>query len=208
MVLTTRAQDCPGSDDRINELKGFQTESLPCMYSGFIQVNETLNSHLFYWFFRDEALSETAPLVLWLNGGPGASSQLGSLLENGPLRLIKTEEGVRGDVLKGQAWTAEANMLYLDQPVGVGYSFGSLVYKGQAEVRKYSIAFLKGFFEKYPEMADRPFFVTGESYGGKYEPNIADAILEYNKANPNKKINLKGMIVGNGYVDPLVSFRG
>lgn len=70
------------------------------------------------------------PLVLWLNGGPGTSSQMGNLMENGPLRLVRDETGeIRVDVLDEISWTKEANMLYLDQPFNVGYSYGSYKIK-------------------------------------------------------------------------------
>jgi vitellogenic carboxypeptidase-like protein len=53
-------------------------------YSGFITVNETTNANMFFWYFPAAAQSETAPVVLWLQGGPGASSLFGLFTENGP----------------------------------------------------------------------------------------------------------------------------
>ena len=193
--------------DKVLALEKFNpVYSFPCMYSGFVPVDLLTDSHLFYWFYRDEALSDDAPLLLWLNGGPGASSQLGSLMELGPLRLVETPEGeTEVHSLTGVAWTEAANIIFLDQPVGVGYSYGDLVYEGQEEVSRYTLQFLLEFFKLHPEMKDRDFFITGESYGGKYQPNIAKAILEYNILHEDDKIELEGMIVGNGYVDPLVS---
>ena len=195
--------------DKITELKNFNANyEFPCMYSGFVQVDEPTDSNLFYWFFRDESLSEDAPLLIWLNGGPGASSQIGNLMELGPLKLVKTSTGtIEVHSLKGVSWTETANIIFLDQPVGVGYSYGDLIYSGQKEVRENTLNFLLGFYKKHPEMKGRNFYITGESYGGKYQPNIADAILEHNKISPvEAQIPLKGMIVGNGYVDPLVKF--
>lgn len=197
-------------DDIVTELEGFNPAyQFPCMYSGFVKVDEATDSHLYYWLFRDEELDDNAPLILWLNGGPGASSQIGNLMENGPLRLVKNEAGATEvHSLTGISWTAVGNMLFLDQPVGVGYSYGNLNYTSEEQVRKYTLKFLQGFYIKHPEMVGRDFHITGESYGGKYQPNIADAILEHNKnaTNDDEKIPLKTLIVGNGFVDPLVSF--
>ncbi|CAI2361512.1 unnamed protein product [Moneuplotes crassus] len=200
------AQECPEMEDKVVDLKGFDHlgYTFPCMYSGFVQVHQQTDSSLYYWFFRDESLSDTAPLFIWLNGGPGASSQIGNLMELGPLKLVRTGSGdIQVHSLTGQAWTEAANIIFLDQPVGVGYSFGDQVYTSEQQVRENSIAFIKGFYQKHPEMRNRDLYVTGESYGGKYQPNIADAFLEYNKDNAETdQIPLKGIIVGNGYVDP------
>jgi hypothetical protein len=61
----------------------------PCMYAGYYKVNATADQHhLFYWFFKNLSLPETAPVVLWMNGGPGSTSMFGLWLENGPLRVL------------------------------------------------------------------------------------------------------------------------
>lgn len=175
------------------------------MYTGFVQVDKPTDSNLFYWFYRDEKLNATAPLILWLNGGPGASSQIGNFLENGPLRLVETESGTTEvHSLTGISWTAVGNMLFLDQPVGVGYSYGGIKYTSQEHVRKYTLKFLQGFYKKHPEMVGRDLYLTGESYAGKYLPNIADEILLFNdEATNNDEIPLKGVFIGNGVAEPL-----
>lgn len=209
-MLSTRAQDCPseGYPDIVTELEGFNPDfRFPCMYSGFVNVDETTDSNLYYWFFRDEALSDNAPLIIWLNGGPGASSQIGNLMENGPLRLSRTPEGsIQVTSLTGESWTAVGNMLYLDQPIGVGYSYGDLKYTNMEQVRNYTLKFIQGFYEVHPEMKERALYITGESYGGKYIPSIADKINEFNlnAQSEEDKIPLKALIIGNGFVDPLV----
>jgi vitellogenic carboxypeptidase-like protein len=61
-------------------------------YSGFMTVNESTNANLFFWFFPAAAQAETAPVVLWLQGGPGASSLFGLFTENGPFEGEKSAE--------------------------------------------------------------------------------------------------------------------
>jgi hypothetical protein len=61
------------------------------MYSGFVEVDKPTDSNLFYWFYRSERLDDDDPLVIWLNGGPGASSQIGNFIENGRLRFVKNQ---------------------------------------------------------------------------------------------------------------------
>ena len=66
-----------------------QSVSFPCNYAGFYNVNATSDQHhLFYWFFKNLTLPDTAPVVLWMNGGPGSTSMFGLFLENGPLRVL------------------------------------------------------------------------------------------------------------------------
>lgn len=176
------------------------------MYSGFVEVDAPSGSNLFYWFFRDEKVADNAPLVMWINGGPGSSSMLGNILENGPLKIvIDKNNNTAIHSLTGISWTAVANMVYVDQPVGVGYSYGHMPIKNSAQIGNHTIEFIKGFYKKHPEMKNREFFISGESYGGKYEPAMASAIIDYNaKVADSDKIPLKGVLIGNGFVDAMV----
>lgn len=175
------------------------------MYSGFVEVEKETDSNLFYWFFRDEQQAENAPLVFWINGGPGSSSMLGNLHENGPLRLIRDASNkIVVHSLNNQAWTAVANMVYVDQPIGVGYSYGHRKVTEGKQIGEYIIKFFKGFYEKHPEMKNRKLYISGESYGGKYLPGIAVSIIDYNaNVGENERIPLKGVMIGNGFTDPL-----
>jgi carboxypeptidase C (cathepsin A) len=102
------------------------------MYSGTIKVSNSVqkdsNHHLFYWFFRNTAKSDL-PLVLWLNGGPGSPSMFGLFLENGPLRISHFSPFSSSDFLVSLnpegSWADISNIIFLDQPVGTGFSFGS-----------------------------------------------------------------------------------
>ena len=144
---------CPPNDDMIRQLKGFDLNyTYPCMYSGFVEVEHQTDSNLFYWFFREENGNTNAPLVLWINGGPGSSSMLGNLLENGPLRLVRDEDSNTTNVhsLKGQAWSAVANVVYVDQPVGVGFSYGHRNISSGQELGDHMVNFVLGFYKKIP----------------------------------------------------------
>lgn len=92
--------------------------------SGYIRISEDIN--LFFWFFESRNSPATAPLALWLNGGPGCSSMLGLFVEHGPCRFPDGSPAGSDPVLNEESWNSYANMLYLDQPVGVGFRFVGL----------------------------------------------------------------------------------
>jgi len=95
-------------------------------------------------------------------------------------------------------------MLYVDNPVGAGYSFTgdeAGYTTNQTAVAKNLYSALVQFFELYPEYRDNDFYVTGESYAGKYVPAVSYAIHQ-NNPGARVKINLKGLAIGNGLIDP------
>merc|ERR1719473_2155643 len=81
---------------------------------GFIPVGND-GDDIFYWYFPSRNNAETAPLVMWLTGGPGCSSELAIFYENGPMKLQD------GKVITNEfSWNNKANLIYIDQPVGTG----------------------------------------------------------------------------------------
>ena len=101
------------------------------MYTGYINVTDAPD-YLFYWFFGTQNGDESAPLVIWTNGGPGCSSMEGASTENTPLSLFDIKEACSSGECDytGQlstnpyGWNARANVLYIDQPRFVGFSYG------------------------------------------------------------------------------------
>ena len=106
------------------------------------------------------------PVVLWLNGGPGSSSVLGMLQENGPM-LIAKDGGLHHNPW---AWSTLANFLILESPAGVGFSYCQNSTRGQPcfntddSTSLAAHVALKDFFGvKFPELSRNRFFITGES---------------------------------------------
>jgi cathepsin A (carboxypeptidase C) len=146
-----------------------------------------------------------------LNGGPGCSSSAGLLFELGPCAV--SDEG-RDTTFNKYSWTINANIIFLDQPVAVGYSYakdGSIV--NTTPVAAVDVwAFLELFLTRHPKYAKVPFHIAAESYGGTYAPNIASVIHKKNQEvsfapSPAKpRINLDSVIIGNGLSDPYIQF--
>ena len=182
------------------------------MYAGTIKSSLTENHNLFYWLFKNEQKTN-APLVLWLNGGPGSSSMFGLFMENGPLRVEKNGTG-SGDFKIGLptdgqgSWLDEADLLFLDQPVNTGFSYGDTYATTMNQISQEMLNFLTSFiFTEYPEYASRDFVISGESYAGKYLPELATTIHQYNidqkKAGKTQLINLKAALIGDPFVSPV-----
>ncbi|KAG9131132.1 hypothetical protein Leryth_027066 [Lithospermum erythrorhizon] len=189
--------NCNNEADKIFSLPG-QPKLNFQQYAGYIVVGDQQQSSLFYYFVEAELNPASKPLVLWLNGGPGCSSVgAGAFIEHGPLKvsgnhLIKNE----------YSWNKEANMLYLESPAGVGFSFSTnssfYDYVDDEMTARDNILFLEKWLNKFPEYRNNDFYLTGESYGGHYVPQLADYIIK-----SEMKINLKGIAIGN----PLLEFN-
>ncbi|KAI8851162.1 Alpha/Beta hydrolase protein [Chytridium lagenaria] len=167
---------------------------------------ETLTGYTFFYFFESRSNPTDDPFVLWTNGGPGCSSSLGLLMELGPCRV---NEGGNGTTPFKYSWTNNANVMFIDQPVGVGFSYAKPGYSvGDSWTAGKDVdAFLQIFFFHYPKYADNEFHAFGESYGGHYIPAIGKAIHDGNVKNvedPSRiqvKLNSIGIVLGNGWVD-------
>ncbi|RWS10338.1 putative serine carboxypeptidase CPVL-like protein [Dinothrombium tinctorium] len=165
-------------------------------YSGFFTVNKEFDSNMFFWFFPSKRKND--PVMLWLQGGPGLSSLLGLFSLNGPL---KVDENMVISTRK-YAWTRSLSMLYIDNPVGVGFSFTKSengYSRNQMDVAHNLYEALKQFFTLFPEQRANDFYVAGQSYAGKYVPSLAYKIV----TNKSFEINFKGIAYGNGFTHPI-----
>ncbi|KAI8562537.1 hypothetical protein RHMOL_Rhmol03G0043500 [Rhododendron molle] len=183
--------------DRIQILPGQPQVSFQ-QFGGYITVDEKQDRALFYYFVEAETDPASKPLVLWLNGGPGCSSiGAGAFCEHGPFKP-SGQNLVKNDY----SWNKEANMLYLESPAGVGFSYSAnKSYYARVDddmTARDNLVFLENWFNKFPDYKNRDFFITGESYGGHYVPQLAQQIIQ-----SKLQFNLKGIAIGN----PLLEFN-
>jgi serine carboxypeptidase-like clade II len=101
------------------------------------------------------------------------------------------------------SWHRLSNLLFFESPAGVGYSINtdSNYTHNDATTAHDSLYAVIDFFEKFPEYKGRPFFIAGESYAGKYIPDLAVLIDTYNYVGEGNRINIKSIIIGNGVID-------
>ena len=194
--------------DKVTSLPGYDGDLPSTHYSGYLPVGEISGTkgHLHYWLIESESDPANDPIVLWLNGGPGSSSLIGLLTENGQIAtndasLTEQIDGVPQVFYNEYAWTTKANMLYLESPKGVGFSYcddaetsADCVNTDESTAQD-SYEFLVNFFNEYPEYKSNNFYITGESYAGIYIPMLMDQIRSDSlKAD----LNFKGSAIGNG----------
>ena len=165
------------------------------IYSGYL--NTTIKGdELFYIYVPAINNPHVAPIMLWLNGGPGCSSLFGLLAEVGPV----TSDNYAGKFeVNPYAWNKDTNLLVIEQPAGVGFSKindPKHIYNDTIMGENLLFA-IKDFLNEY-NMKTREFYISGESYAGVYIPTLATFIL---KDNSEDKINLKGVLIGNGLTD-------
>ncbi|XP_054803617.1 serine carboxypeptidase-like 46 isoform X2 [Prosopis cineraria] len=183
--------------DKITSLPGQPPVKFK-QYSGYITVDENQHRALFYYFVEAESEPASKPLVLWLNGGPGCSSVgAGAFVEHGPFK--PSEKVLQRNEY---SWNKEANMLYLESPAGVGFSYSAnesfYEFVDDEITARDNLVFLQRWFARFPEYESNDFFLTGESYAGHYVPQLARLIVR-----TKAKFNLKGIAIGN----PLLEFN-
>ncbi|KAH7547925.1 hypothetical protein JRO89_XS14G0040200 [Xanthoceras sorbifolium] len=191
--------------DRIIKLPGQPPNLNFSQYSGYISVDQKAGRALFYWLIEAPVSKRPAsrPLVLWLNGGPGCSSvAYGASEEVGPFRVRSDGKTL---YLNPYAWNNEANMLFLDSPAGVGFSYTNnlddIYTVGDKRTVKDAYTFLIKWLEIFPQYNHRPFYIAGESYAGHYIPELSQVIVRGNKGTKNPVLNFKGFLLGNPLID-------
>ena len=165
-------------------------------YAGLLPIDET-GKELYFWFVPSTNPNATDEITLWLNGGPGCSSLDGFLHENGP---VVWQPGTYLPVPNTYSWTNLTNVVWVEQPVGTGYSQGTANATSEIDVATQFLPFWKNFMELF-QLQNRKVYVTGESYAGQYVPYIADAMLSQNDTT---YYNVNGIIV----YDPSIGYDG
>ncbi|KAH7885523.1 Alpha/Beta hydrolase protein [Phlebopus sp. FC_14] len=168
-------------------------------YTGYIDIEAR---HLFFYFFESRNDPATDDVIFWTNGGPGCSSSLGLFMELGPCRVL-TENGT---TYHPESWNTNANIFFIDQPIGVGFSYAdygesvSTTEEGAKDIA----AFVAIFFENFSQFKGRAFHMAGESYGGRYIPVFAAEVYDQNTRLVEAgltPINLQSIMIGNGMTD-------
>ncbi|PIA17245.1 alpha/beta-hydrolase [Coemansia reversa NRRL 1564] len=179
--------------------------------SGYIDLD---NKHVFFWYFgsrtrtsnKFNATSDNVPLVFWFSGGPGCSSQIANWQENGPCTVGRNP----------YAWNGIADIVFIDQPVGAGFSYGPMPNSTEQATdtawrsMQAIYALLSNQARNNSEAAINNVYVFGESYAGRYIPVFTEYMVHMNEiieastqlqARGFLTIPLSGIGIGNGLYD-------
>lgn len=183
------------TDHEIKQLPNQKFERLPFRHFA-AKIPLSTGEKMFYWYAESSNEPDQDPIVLWLNGGPGCSSLGGFFTENGPFVVLSD---LTVD-LNPYRWNRRANIVWLESPAGVGFSSPESdfhPYYNDETTTERSYEFLKHFFDRYPSLQGRDFYIAGESYAGIYIPALVNKLVE----NPLPGIQLKGFTIGNPFTD-------
>jgi len=179
--------------DKINNLPDMPLGFDLNMFSGYVNISDTKS--LFYWFIESENDPANDPVVLWTNGGPACSGLSGLLTEQGPFSVTKVQKLMPNPY----RWNKIANMIFFEQPVEVGFSWTSAeidVFSDQ-QAAEDNADFVEGWFDLFPFYKSNTFYISSESYGGHYIPQLSLVLLARGKVT-----NFKGMMVGDPWIYP------
>ncbi|KAF8217978.1 Alpha/Beta hydrolase protein [Mycena galopus ATCC 62051] len=177
-------------------------------FAGNVAVNRANhpNDTLFFWGFEKTngsltGSSTTDPWIIWLNGGPGSSSLLGLMTENGPLQVT----GDYAIVQNNYSWHQLADTIWVDQPVGTGYSTADTTgyVPDEDQMGLDFVGFLSNLVKIFPSLATRPLYLMGESYAGTYIPYITKTLF----STPNPPVTLKKIAIGDGTLGSFPTFE-
>lgn len=191
----------------VTHLPGFQGPLPFQLRTGYVEVDEDNGVRLFYYFTLSEGSSADDPVMLWLSGGPGCTSFTGLVYQIGPLSfdLDSYMGGLPKLVYRPESWTKVSNIIFLDSPVGAGFSY-SVKEQGynssDTKAVSHILVFLKKWFDEHPEFLSNPLYIGGDSYAGMIVPTVTSEIAEGLKIVGSKPtMNLKGCLVGNPFTD-------
>ncbi|XP_027362514.1 serine carboxypeptidase-like 18 [Abrus precatorius] len=203
-------RDAPNSTESkavVNTLPGFSGELPFLLETGYISVND---SELFYYFIESHGNPQEDPLFLWLTGGPGCSSLSGLLYETGPIEFDINSYigGLPKLAYYPYAWTKTASIIFLDSPVGTGFSYSKTTQGWETSDSAsawQSYHFLRKWLEENPPYLLNQLFIAGDSYSGLVVPLITKLVVEGNEAGLQPRLNLKGYLVGSPHTDEFIN---
>ncbi|PIA29430.1 hypothetical protein AQUCO_06000059v1 [Aquilegia coerulea] len=196
LLLFLRFSGVAVSQSIIQSLPGF-VGALPFeLETGYVSVDDSNDVQLFYYFVKSENNPTEDPLIVWFTGGPGCSVLTALMFENGPLyfKHAKYNGSLPTLMLNPNSWTKISNILYVDAPVGTGFSYSRSLegsFTSDTKSAKQSYIFIRKWLMHHPEFFSNPLYICGDSYAGMVVPIIVQDISDGIEIGHKPSINLK-----------------
>ncbi|VDK20350.1 unnamed protein product [Anisakis simplex] len=176
--------------DRVYSLPGLTYTPNFKQYSGYLKSKK--GNYLHYWYMESQGDPRNDPIVIWLNGGPGCSSLMGLLEELGPFRPNPDGRTLFENVF---SWNKAANLMFLETPRGVGFSYQNMTENPDTEwddtkTAEETADAIEDFFNIYKHLRSHrnELYLTGESYAGIYIPMTTNVLID--------RIQVWGVVLG------------
>ncbi|KAL4586250.1 hypothetical protein LXL04_010885 [Taraxacum kok-saghyz] len=196
----------------VKKLPGFSGELPFTIETGYVGVGKDEEVQLFYYFAESQRNPQKDPLLLYLSGGPGNSGLIAFLYQIGPLKFEyanarRTKVNLE---VNPYSWTKTANIIFIDLPVGTGFSY-SKTYKSSGSNDSLVIIHAYDFITKWvvdhPKFLTSPLYIAGASYMGLIIPNVVSNIYNGNEQRVQPKLNIKGFLLVSPLTDRFIDFN-
>ncbi|MCE3050083.1 hypothetical protein HAX54_046443 [Datura stramonium] len=183
-------------------LPGFQGPLPFELETGYVGVGDSEDVQLFYYFIKSESNPKSDPLMLWITGGPGCSALSGLVYEIGPITFeaVEYNGSLPTMILNPYSWTKAASIIFLDFPVGTGFSYATTpaaLQSSDLQASDHAYQFLRKWLVDHPEFLRNPLYIGGDSYSGMVVPIITQILATKNEMGIKPSFNLKGYLLGN-----------
>ncbi|KAK4793407.1 hypothetical protein SAY86_023842 [Trapa natans] len=195
------------SQSIVEYLPGYSGKLPFKLETGYVSVDD---SELFYYFIESQGNPMEDPIFLWLTGGPGCSSFSGIVYEIGPMEFdIQNYAGGLPRLRPYEyAWTKAASIIFVDSPVGTGFSYSTTAegwYSSDSKSALQAYQFLRKWMLAHPKYLALQLFIGGDSYSGMIVPLVVKYVVQGNKDGVNPHFNLKGYLIGSPTTDSFIN---
>ncbi|GJX86114.1 putative peptidase S10, serine carboxypeptidase, alpha/beta hydrolase [Tanacetum coccineum] len=195
----------------VKSLPGFHGDLPFTFETGYVGVGNNDEIQFFYYFVESQRDPLHDPVLLYLTGGPGTSGLFPLLYQIGPLSI--SDESSKGNVtlsLNQDSWAKEANVIFLDLPAGVGFSYATTYEASRSSdslVSLHSYQFLMKWLMEHPKFLNNPLYITGISYMGIVVPIVTLEVYKGNERGNKPQVNIKGYSIVSPLTDRFIDFN-